>query len=249
MYLDKAECRSLQFFFIFIVKNEQVVGEVATFLAQDYRKRFQAALALLTEMYVADVAAISAANMSSNSAPPKNSTDARPHGGKTPEGGVAQTENKARSTRQAKGFELYDKALVSLLTKLSGSLEPSWRQKLFTQTLLECPRVPPQALELVCSLCDMASKPCDIQTGEMTPTSFSLLLLPPSSSLLLVDAVDHWSFGVLLLQLFKSWSSEVQLWHSCVGIVCPRKAILPEVTSEDNHIAVRLSWTASSLYL
>ncbi|CAN0535435.1 unnamed protein product, partial [Ectocarpus sp. 8 AP-2014] len=59
----------------------------------------------------------------------------------------------------------YDGALLRLLTALSGSLEATWRQKLFTQTLLECPRVPPAALELVCTLCDMAAHPHDVQTG------------------------------------------------------------------------------------
>lgn len=113
-------------------------------MTKDYKKRYQAALALLTDIYAADVAA---ANRPAAAA------------GATRQGGKAKRVKK-------RGFELYDETLLGLLTTLSGSLEASWRQKLFTQTLLECPRVPPAALELVCSLCDVAAKPQDVQTGE-----------------------------------------------------------------------------------
>lgn len=114
-------------------------------MTRDYRKRFQGALALLTDIYVADVAA---------AAQPLRQGDEE-----NIKGGV--TRKKLRS------FYLYDEMLVSLLSALSGSLDATWRQKLFTQTLLECPRVPPAALELVCNLCDMAAKPHDVQTGEL----------------------------------------------------------------------------------
>ncbi|CAN0516647.1 unnamed protein product, partial [Ectocarpus sp. 12 AP-2014] len=119
-------------------------------MTKDYRKRFKAALALLTDMYVADVAAAAAAAAAAQVA--------------------KQEKGKAISRRAAakkppRGFDLYDGALLRLLTALSGSLEATWRQKLFTQTLLECPRVPPAALELVCTLCDIASHPHDVQTG------------------------------------------------------------------------------------
>lgn len=126
-----------------------------TFIAKDYRKRFQVALAVLTEFYAADVATASAEAREA-AAPSQPRASSKKGGG----GGV-------RSKGAPRGFGLYDEALVSLLTTLSGSLEASWRQKLFTQTLLECPRVPPAALELVCSLCDMAATPHGVQTGEL----------------------------------------------------------------------------------
>lgn len=119
-------------------------------MTKDYKKRFQAALALLTDMYVADVAVAAAAAAAAQ---------------------VAKQEKGKKIKRASKlpkprGFDLYDEALLSLLTTLSGSLEAPWRQKLFTQTLRECPRVPPAALELVCTLCDMAAQPHDVQTGK-----------------------------------------------------------------------------------
>ncbi|CBJ30708.1 conserved unknown protein [Ectocarpus siliculosus] len=131
-------------------ESEMVVAEVVEFMTKDYRKRFKAALALLTDMYVADVAAAAAAAAAAQAA--------------------KQEKGKAISRRAAakkppRGFDLYDGALLRLLTALSGSLEATWRQKLFTQTLLECPRVPPAALELVCTLCDIAAHPHDVQTG------------------------------------------------------------------------------------
>lgn len=129
-------------------------------MAQDYRKRFQAAIALLTEMYAADVAAV-VGPMSFSKDEGERGNSKRRKAGR----GAGDDEELRR--RKSRGFELYDKALVSLLTKLSMSLEAPQRQKLFTQTLLECPRVPVAALELVCNLCDMASNPHDVQTGEM----------------------------------------------------------------------------------
>ncbi|CAN0335377.1 unnamed protein product [Ectocarpus fasciculatus] len=133
-----------------MVCQKTVVAEVVEFMTKDYRKRFKAALALLTDMYVADVAAAAAAAAAAQAA--------------------KQEKGKAISRRPAakkppRGFDLYDGALLRLLTALSASLEATWRQKLFTQTLLECPRVPPAALELVCTLCDMAAQPHDVQTG------------------------------------------------------------------------------------
>ncbi len=126
------------------------VVEAMDFMTKDYRKRFQAALALLTDMYVADVAAAAAAAAAAQAA-------------KQEKGKAIKRPAKLPKPR---GFDLYDEALLSLLTTLSQSLEPTWRQKLFTQTLLECPRVPPAALELVCTLCDLAAQPHDVQTGE-----------------------------------------------------------------------------------
>lgn len=128
---------------------KMVIVEAMGFMAQDYRKRFQTALAMLTDMYVADVAAAAAAAAAAQ----------------------ALKQEKGKSIKRAaklpkpRGFDLYDEALLSLLTTLSGSLASTWRQKLFTQTLLECPRVPPAALELVCTLCDLAAQPHDVQTG------------------------------------------------------------------------------------
>lgn len=119
-------------------------------MTRDYRKRFQAALALLTDMYVADVATAAAAAAAAQAA-------------KQEKGKAIKRSAKLPKPR---GFELYDEALLGLLTTLSRSLEATWRQKLFTQTLLECPRVPPAALELVCTLCDLAAQPHDVQTGE-----------------------------------------------------------------------------------
>lgn len=134
-----------------MVNQKMVVAEAVEFMTKDYRKRFKAALALLTDMYVADVTAAAAAAAAAQVA--------------------KQEKGKAISRRAAakkpqRGFDLYDGALLQLLTALSGSLEATWRQKLFTQTLLECPRVPPAALELVCTLCDIAAQPHDVQTGE-----------------------------------------------------------------------------------
>lgn len=119
-------------------------------MTKDYRKRFQAALAVLTDIYVADVAAAAAAAAAELAA-------------KQEKGKAIKRPAKKSKPR---GFELYDDALLSLLTTLSGSLEATWRQKLFTQTLLECPRVSPAALDLVCTLCDVAAQPHDVQTGE-----------------------------------------------------------------------------------
>lgn len=129
---------------------KMVVVEAMGFMAKDYRKRFQAALALLTEMYVADVAAAAAAAAAAQAAKQEK----------------GKSIKRAAKLLKPRGFDLYDETLLSLLTTLSGSLEPTWRQKLFTQTLLECPRVPPAALELVCTLCDLAAQPHDVQTGE-----------------------------------------------------------------------------------
>lgn len=126
------------------------VVEAMDFMTKDYRKRFQAALALLTDMYVADVATAAAAAAAAQAA-------------KQEKGKAIKRPAKKPKPR---GFDLYDAALLSLLTTLSESLEPAWRQKLFTQTLLECPRVPPAALELVCTLCDLAAQPHNVQTGE-----------------------------------------------------------------------------------
>lgn len=135
-------------------------------MTEEYKKRFQAALALLTEMYVADVAAANSPSCSN----PKD-LNKRKDPDKAPSKGAAaaEAESTARIGRKRQGFELYDTALVSLLTKLSGSLEASWRQKLFTQTLLECPRVPAAALEVVCTLCDVAANEHNVQTGETRP--------------------------------------------------------------------------------
>lgn len=133
------------------------------FLTQDYRKRFQAALALLMEIYVADVLA-----------------NIPPHGQSIPQASkVVKTDKDAADAiggwRKGSGFALYDKTLLSLLTELSRSLEASWHQKLFTQTLLECPRIPPPALELVCTLCNVAASPHDVQTGKMLSLQHTLL--------------------------------------------------------------------------
>lgn len=122
------------------------------FITKDYRKRFKAALALLTEFYAADVAA---ASMAAKEA----TAPAQPQ--------ASKKERGVKPKGKPRGFGLYDEALVSLLSNLSGSLEATWRQKLFTQTLVECPRVPPAALELVCGLCDMAATPHGVQTGEL----------------------------------------------------------------------------------
>eukprot|EP00903_Cladosiphon_okamuranus_P015347 g14174.t1 len=130
-------------------ESEMVVVEAMGFMAKDYKKRFQAALALLTDMYVADVAAAAAAAAAAQAAKQEK----------------GKSIKRTVKLPKPRGFDLYDEALLSLLTTLSGSLEATWRQKLFTQTLLECPRVPPAALELVCTLCDMAARPQDVQTG------------------------------------------------------------------------------------
>lgn len=129
-------------------------------MTKDYRKRFQASLALLTDMYAADVAASTAAAAAAFAAP---TAQRRGGGGRGGRGGGRAADE--RTEGKPRGFELYDETLLKLLTTLSRSLEASWRQKLFTQTLLECPRVPPSALELVCSLCDVAAQPHDVQTG------------------------------------------------------------------------------------
>lgn len=127
-----------------------IVVEAMGFMAKDYKKRFQAALALLTDMYVADVAVAAAAAAAAQAAKQEK----------------GKSIKRTAKLPKPRGFDLYDEALLSLLTTLSGSLEATWRQKLFTQTLLECPRVPPAVLELVCTLCDMAAQPHDVQTGE-----------------------------------------------------------------------------------
>lgn len=131
-------------------------------MAQDYRKRFQAALALLTDMYATDVAAAARENRV-----------------------LAEGKSKRDSGQKKKkprGFDLYDEALLSLLKTLSGSLDATWRQKLFTQTLLECPRVPPAALELVCNLCDIAANPCDVQAGESPHPVLTSASISPTSA-------------------------------------------------------------------
>eukprot|EP00904_Undaria_pinnatifida_P003695 jgi/Undpi1/13326/HiC_scaffold_8.g02985.m1 len=169
-----------------------VVAEVVEFMTKDYRKRFQASLALLTEIYAADVAAsatsIAAAAAVAPAVQRGGGRGAEGGGGRGGGGGGAAASAAERGGGRGggrgngggkgggagaaerpegkpRGFKLYDETLLKLLTTLSRSLEASWRQKLFTQTLLECPRVPPTALELVCSLCDMAAQPHDVQTG------------------------------------------------------------------------------------
>ena len=161
-------------------------------MTKDYRKRFQASLALLTEIYAADVAAsatsIAAAAAVAPAVQRGGGRGAEGGGGRGGGGGGAAASAAERGGGRGggrgngggkgggagaaerpegkpRGFKLYDETLLKLLTTLSRSLEASWRQKLFTQTLLECPRVPPSALELVCSLCDMAAQPHDVQTG------------------------------------------------------------------------------------
>ena len=168
-----------------------VVVEAMDFMAKDYRKRFQAALALLTDMYVADVAAAAAAAAAAQAAKQEK----------------GKSIKRAAKVPKPRGFDLYDEALLSLLTTLSGSLEPTWRQKLFTQTLLECPRVPPAALELVCSLCDLAAQPHDVQTGEcegvraLRSTTFLVcgvvvLCCFPWATSLWLDALGVYAFTV-----------------------------------------------------
>lgn len=134
------------------IQPKMVILDAVDFMTKDYRKRFQTALAFLTDIYAADVAASSMLMMAGDTARATK-----------PEG-----QRSKQDPRKPRGFDLYDEALVSLLKTLSGSLQATWRQKLFTQTLLECPRVPPAALELVCNLCDIAAKPHDVQTGELS---------------------------------------------------------------------------------
>lgn len=146
----------------------QVIQGIILFLTADYRKRYQAALALLTEMYATDVMGreltfgvrrpVSATP--SGAGEPKDLNN--PKESKEPK----EPKSATRKRRRGDGFVLYDRTLLALLTSLSKSLEVSSQQKLFTQTLLDCPRVPPPVLELVCSLCDLASHPHDVQTGD-----------------------------------------------------------------------------------
>lgn len=129
-------------------------------MTEDYRKRYQAAIALLTDIYAADVVTASALS--------GNSRDIASHKGSSAiELSCAKDPAGEHESKRARGFEVYDKALLSLLKSLSGSLEETWRQKLFTQTLLDCPRVPQAALEMVCGLCEAVSRPHDLHTGEL----------------------------------------------------------------------------------
>lgn len=139
--------------------------QVVEFLTQDYRKRFQVALDILTEIYAADVAAKAVSAPRGTKSAPRPENESMPESkseSKSKDGSGGVMERRARQ-----GFELYNKMLLAILSKLSDSLETQWQQRLFTQTLLECPRVPPEALELVSNLCHIPSTPHHVQTGEV----------------------------------------------------------------------------------
>ena len=149
------------------------------FTTEDYRKRYDAALTLLTDIYAADVAATFSDKNSGRSDVKASSTSIAPleyaTAGETSEsistsirkapGGDKPRRGKGARGRR-RGFEVYDKTLLTLLSGLSGSLESAGLQKLFTQTLLESPRVPVAALKVVCGLCEAVSRPHDVQTGK-----------------------------------------------------------------------------------
>ncbi|CAM9375022.1 unnamed protein product [Choristocarpus tenellus] len=128
----------------------EAVVEVVSLVKKDYRKHFEAALALLMDMYVAETAT----RKSGSHLKDQGSAEPGDGGGGPKEGGI-----------YGQGYAVYDSTLMCLLQSLALSLEASPQQRLFTQTLLACPRVPQAALEFVCNLCNLAGSVHEVQTG------------------------------------------------------------------------------------
>ncbi|CAM9263794.1 unnamed protein product [Discosporangium mesarthrocarpum] len=160
----------------------EAISEVVSLVTSDYRRCFEAALALLTEIYVAnssvkptvsEVSTLTVPN-STTSYVVKQEQENSENGGKERE----ESEEKDDSDPDSRRFHLYDTTLVYLLGRLTLSLETSSRQKLFVQTLLACPRVPQGALELVFSLCELAASKHEVYTGMYS--LMELILFKPA---------------------------------------------------------------------